>query len=99
MMDTNSSLEYAGFGVRLKAFAYDYLPIAAYIILLFGITMGFIRAMGALGRPVKLPENMIVGDLIAFLTLVLPDSLFHAARELPKAIYLGQAQSRLACGE
>ena len=51
-----AEVRYGGFGVRLKAFAFDYLPIAAYIILLIGLTMAVTWVMNALGRPVSWPE-------------------------------------------
>jgi hypothetical protein len=47
------SVQFAGFAKRLKAFAFDFVSILAYIIVLFGL-----------------------GDLIAFLTLLLPVILY-----------------------
>jgi uncharacterized RDD family membrane protein YckC len=80
--DANAdAIQYAGFGIRLKAFLFDYLPIAAYIILLFGFTMGVTWVMAALGRPLNWPENPLVGDLIAFLTLLLPVVLYFTLQE------------------
>jgi hypothetical protein len=39
-MDANSQYtSYASVGIRLKAFLLDYIPIAAYITLPFGITV------------------------------------------------------------
>ena len=81
MDDSLSGTHYAGFGARLKAFAFDYLPVAAYILLLFGVTMAFAWVMGSLGRPVNWPSNPLVGDLIAFLTLVLPVILYFTLQE------------------
>jgi uncharacterized RDD family membrane protein YckC len=72
---------YAGFGMRLKAFTLDYLPIAVYIILLFGISVALTWVMNTLGRSVSWPENPLVGDLIAFLTLVLPVILYFSLQE------------------
>jgi uncharacterized RDD family membrane protein YckC len=81
-VDTNTAeIQYAGFGRRLKAFAFDYIPIAAYIITLFGVTMGVTWMMNALGRPLRWPENPLVGDLIAFITLVLPVILYFTLQE------------------
>ena len=81
-LETNSAdIQYAGFGRRLKAFTLDYIQIAAYMILLFGFTMGGSWVMNALGRPVSWPRNPLVGDLIAFLTLVLPVILYFALQE------------------
>ncbi len=73
--------QYAGFGIRLKAFLYDYIPIAAYIIFLFAATMAFAWAMRALGTLFSWPTNPLVGDLIAFLTLVLPAILYFTLQE------------------
>jgi uncharacterized RDD family membrane protein YckC len=72
---------YAGFGKRLKAFAFDYLPIAAYIILLFGLSLGAARLMDLIGRPLRWPENPLLGDLIAFVILVLPVILYFSLQE------------------
>ncbi|UCD41055.1 MAG: RDD family protein, partial [Chloroflexota bacterium] len=73
--------QYAGFGTRLKAFGFDYLLIAAYILLLFGVTLTILRMMNALGRPVSLPGNPLLGDLTAFVTLVLPVILYFSLQE------------------
>jgi uncharacterized RDD family membrane protein YckC len=80
---TNSSLEanYAGFRVRLKAIAFDFLLVAGYILLLFGVSIAFTRVMNTLGTPVLWPENPVLGDLIAFLTLVLPVILYFTLQE------------------
>jgi uncharacterized RDD family membrane protein YckC len=55
--------------------------IFAYIIALFGITMGVIRVMDYIGRPLRLPDDPLLGDLIAFLTLVLPVILYFTLQE------------------
>ena len=81
-LDTNSiDIQYAGFAKRLKGFVFDYIPIAAYIIILFGVTMGVIKAMDLLGRPLRWPENPLLGDMIAFFTLVLPVILYFTLQE------------------
>ena len=81
-VETNSAeIQYAGFGTRLKAFAFDYIPIAAYFIFLFGLTMAFTWVMSSLGRSLIWPSNPLVGDLIAFLTLVLPVILYFTLQE------------------
>lgn len=71
----------AGFRVRLKAFGFDYIPVAGYILLLFGVSMAFTWVMNTLGTPVLWPENPVLGDLIAFLTLVLPVILYFTLQE------------------
>ena len=75
LQEKPDTIRYAGFGKRLKAFAFDYLPIAAYIILLFGLSLGAARLMDLLGRPLRWPENPLLGDLLAFVILVLPVDL------------------------
>ena len=80
--DSNSDkMRYAGFARRLKAFTLDFSPILAYIIALFGITMGVIRVIDYLGGPLRLPDNPLLGDLIAFLTLVMPVILYFTLQE------------------
>jgi hypothetical protein len=70
------SVQFAGFAKRLKAFAFDFVSILAYIIVLFGLTMGVINLMAYFRRPLHLPEYPLLGDLIAFLTLLLPVILY-----------------------
>jgi uncharacterized RDD family membrane protein YckC len=77
----SNDIQYAGFAKRLKAFAYDFMPIFAYIMALFGIMMGMIRVMDYIGRPLRLPDDPLLGDLIAFLTLVLPVILYFSLQE------------------
>jgi uncharacterized RDD family membrane protein YckC len=72
---------YAGFRVRLKAFAFDYLPVAGYILLLFGAALAVTQVMNAFDRPISWPENPLIGDLIAFLVLVLPVILYFTLQE------------------
>ncbi len=77
----SADLEAAGLLLRLKAFGFDYLPIAAYILLLFGGTLGVIRLLDFLGRPLRWPQSPLVNDAIAFLTLVLPVALYFGLQE------------------
>ncbi len=79
--NNSSEVEYAGLAKRLKAFAFDFIPIGGYIIALFGITMGVITALALSGRPLQLLQNPLIGDLIAFLTLVLPVILYFTLQE------------------
>jgi uncharacterized RDD family membrane protein YckC len=85
-MDVNldgnlSGTQYAGFGARLKAFTFDYLPIAAFIALLFGVSVAVTWVMNTLGRPVSWPDNPLLADLLAFLILVLPVILYFTLQE------------------
>jgi hypothetical protein len=53
------NIHYAGFGIRLKAFAYDYLLIFAHIIVLAGINYGMIPAGGNLDDVSPLFESAV----------------------------------------
>jgi len=75
------SFQYAGFAKRLKAFAFDYLIICGYIILLAGVTMTTIKISGLLGLSLQWPENPILADLMAFVTLVMPVILYFTFQE------------------
>jgi uncharacterized RDD family membrane protein YckC len=81
LKETQKDIQYAGFAKRLKAFAFDYLPIAGYITLLFTATLAVIKISGFLNLPLHLPENPVLGDLIAFITLVLPVALYFSLQE------------------
>jgi len=76
-----SDIEYAGLGRRLKAFAFDYLIILAFIIALGSVNYGIILSGGALDRISPFLASPIGKDLIAFLTLVLPVALYFALQE------------------
>lgn len=81
LQEIPDTIRYAGFGKRVKAFAFDYLPIAAYVMILFGLTVGATRVMDLLGRPLRWPESPLLSDLIAFITLVLPVILYFSLQE------------------
>lgn len=76
-----SDFQYVGFRKRLKAFAFDYLLICGYIVLLTTVTMAVIRISGFLGLSLRWPENPILADLMAFITLVLPVILYFTLQE------------------
>ena len=76
-----NNIQYAGFGKRLKAFAFDYLIICGYIIMLTVATLAVIKIAGFMGLPLRWPEIPIVADLIAFVTLVLPLFLYFTLQE------------------
>ena len=73
--------QHAGFARRLKAFTFDYLIICGYIILLTLVTMTVVRISSVLGLPLRWPENPILADLMAFITLVLPVILYFTFQE------------------
>ncbi|HTG92505.1 MAG TPA: RDD family protein, partial [Pyrinomonadaceae bacterium] len=67
----------AGFTKRLLAFAIDFILIAAYILVLFGIgtsTMRITSELVVLASP-------WTKDLLAFLVLILPVILYFALQE------------------
>ena len=78
---------YAGFAIRLKAFAFDYLLISGYIVLLAAATMAVIKVGGHYGLRLNWPDNPITADLMAFITLVFPVILYFSISESS----LGQA--------
>jgi len=73
--------QYAGFIKRLKAFGFDYLLIVGYIILLAAGTMAVIKISGFFGLSLRWPENPLLADLMAFVTLVLPVILYFTLQE------------------
>ena len=83
-MNTNENLygyHYAGFTKRLKAFAFDYLIICGYIILLIGTTLVVIKISSLLGLSLRWSDNPILADLMAFVTLILPVILYFTYQE------------------
>lgn len=79
--ETSHDNHYAGFAKRLKAFGFDYLIICGYIILLTGVTMAVVKISSLLGVPLQWPENPVLADLMAFVTLVLPVILYFTLQE------------------
>jgi len=80
-MMANKNIQYAGVGKRLKAFAYDYLIIFAYVVVLAGVNYGIVLSGGGLERISPWFELIWVQDLFAFLTLILPVSLYFTFQE------------------
>jgi uncharacterized RDD family membrane protein YckC len=76
-----NNIQYAGFAKRLKAFAFDYLLISAYIILLAAATVVVIKAAGWLDLSLRWPETPFLADLMAFVTVVLPVILYFTSQE------------------
>ena len=79
--ERSKNYHYAGFAIRLKAFAFDYLIILSYILLLTVVTTVVIKVSGLLGSSVQWPEDPILADLIAFVTLILPVILYFTLQE------------------
>ena len=87
---------YAGFDKRLKAFAFDYIIICSYIVLLFTITQALLKITELLGLSFRWPENPILADLMAFVTLVLPIILYFTLQESsPKQATWGKRKAGL----
>jgi len=76
-----NSFQYAGLAKRLKAFAFDYLLILAYIIILAGVNFGIILRGKALEELFPFFALPVVKDGIAFLTLTLPIFLYFTLQE------------------
>jgi uncharacterized RDD family membrane protein YckC len=76
-----NTFQYAGFAKRLKAFAFDYLIILAYIIILAGVNFGIIFMGGALDDISPFFASPVVKDVIAFVTLILPVILYFTLQE------------------
>lgn len=74
-------IQFAGVAIRLKAFAFDYLLISAYIFLLAAVSMAVIKTSGVLGLSLRWPENPFLADLMAFITMVLPVILYFTLQE------------------
>ena len=69
---------------RIKAFAFDYLVILAYMAVLAGV--GTWLTLGPLGdRWTQLMSSPVRADLVAFLMLVLPVALYFAFGEASEA--------------
>lgn len=80
-MKSSTSPRYAGFVKRIGAFALDYLIVGAYIVALAVTTLGIFKGLEFFGRAVIFPQNPIVGDVIAFVSLVLPVILYFTLQE------------------
>ena len=76
-----NNIRYAGFAKRLKAFAFDYLIICGYIIMLTVATIAVIQIAGFMGLSLRWPENPLLADLMAFVTLILPVILYFTLQE------------------
>jgi len=79
--ERSKKYHYAGFAIRLKAFAFDYLIILSYILLLTMVTTVVIKVSGLLGSSVQWPKNPVLADLMAFVTLILPVILYFTLQE------------------
>ena len=87
---------YAGFIKRLKAFGFDFLLIVGYIILLAVGAMAVIKISGFFGLSLRWPENPLLADLLAFITLVLPVILYFSLQESsPKQATWGKNKTGL----
>lgn len=76
-----TSSQPAGLSKRVQAFAFDYLVIFAYAVVLAALTIGLVALSTSLGRSVTWPDDPFRADLLAFVTLVLPVILYFALQE------------------
>ena len=81
MKNADDNIQYAGFTKRLKAFGFDYLIICGYLFLLTAVTMAVVKVSSLVGLPLRWPENPILADLMAFVTLVLPVIQYFTVQE------------------
>lgn len=81
MKTKNEIFQYGGLVKRFKAFAYDYLIIFVYIVVLAGVNYVVILVGGTLDKVSPLFESVVVKDIIAFLTLILPVILYFTLQE------------------
>lgn len=81
MRVVNKNIQYAGVGKRIKAFAYDYLIIFTYIVVLAGVNYGIVLSGGGLEKISPWFELVWFLDLFAFLTLILPVILYFTFQE------------------
>src|SRR5574337_866688 len=73
--------KYAGLRLRAAAFAFDYLVIAGYIVVLTVIAVGVVMVSGLRSPGAALFANPVFSDLLTFITLVLPVILYFALQE------------------
>ena len=74
----------AAAGVRIKAFAFDYLVIAAYLVLLVGLG-SFLTFGPSAAEWQAFMSDPVRADLFAFAVLVLPVILYFALNERSEA--------------
>jgi uncharacterized RDD family membrane protein YckC len=77
----SSTVQYAGLSKRLYAFAFDYLIILGYIIILGAVTYSLVVVLNLVGQNIAWPDDPLKADLMAFVTLVLPVILYFTLLE------------------
>ncbi|WHY70136.1 RDD family protein [Fictibacillus enclensis] len=76
MTDRTEMQKYVSFGLRLKAFLWDYVFILAYLLVVFGFSF--------IAHPLLLPlfgESPSSAEITGFLLITLPVSLYFALSE------------------
>ena len=73
--------EYAGLRLRVAAFAFDYLIVLGYIVVLTAIAVCAVMISGPQSPADTLFANPVFSDLITFVTLVLPVILYFTLQE------------------
>lgn len=72
---------YASLPKRLAAFAFDYLVIMGYLIILTVISAGLAYGIGSSQQITNILANPIASDILTFLTLMLPVILYFTIQE------------------
>jgi len=75
-----SSIRYAGLGPRVVAFLWDFLLIAAYIIVLT-LLVRLLLAFGLSGAAAAIFSSPVRADLFAFFALILPVIIYFTLGE------------------
>ncbi len=75
------TVQFAGLAKRLKAFAFDYLIIVSYILVLLVIGLAITMIVGPIDQAVPLFDSPIAMDVLAFLVLILPVVLYFTLQE------------------
>jgi uncharacterized RDD family membrane protein YckC len=71
-----NNFEYAGFRLRLAAFIFDYIIIAGYVLVTAAVGLALLITMGPFTQ-----MNPLLIDIIPFVVMVLPVSLYTAWQE------------------
>jgi uncharacterized RDD family membrane protein YckC len=75
------NVQYAGFAKRLKAFAFDYLIILAYVLLMAGVNFGIILRGRMIEELFPYFASPVIKDVVAFLMLILTVILYFTLQE------------------
>jgi uncharacterized RDD family membrane protein YckC len=85
---------FAGFRERIAAFALDYVIIAAYLIVVVAVGVGMNTAFPAVSGQIF--GSPVSGQIIGFLMVTLPVTLYFALSESSRRQAPGEAQAEPA---